>query len=383
MSRNGVRGQELSGYAALSFGVALAVYSKIINEHVWPTGASVILMAIGIGSLFGGMQMLRSLPSDRVQPSFALRALAAVAPLAVAVAMMFTLAPTLESRIEQLALRDRDIEDVTIALPRGDESPNPQRAATLTISRVGGLDLFAAVLWQIGTFDDDNARAIAEAGAQNAGAGAPETLPDTALPVGTGIPHRSFHVTANSVDIFVTVFACGPRIYSVILGGGGAPELSRRILASVRCHAGAETGRTVPAIVELPDGWKLSSSEPGQLAYVLGDEMLGVTVMDIVADDALQGMMESTVRHLGAGARLGERRDVNTQSGRRPVWSGTITEGGVTVPLQLSAWSCPGRRVMLAVQHVGGRDDASTVDLIGRVRCAPAEASRPAGSGAR
>jgi hypothetical protein len=361
--------QELSAHAALSFGAGLVAYGSAIDKRIWPSGASTILIAIGVGAVITGFQLLRALPQERIRPPYWLRALVILAPLVAGTAVILALAPTLRSTIDRIALRDRDLEGLTIAVPEGNEIPNPQRSATLTIMEIAGLELAAGLIWQIGTFDDDTARDMVGAGARNAQASAPVPLPSTTLIVGADIPHRLFRVVSESAEIFITIFPCGRRVFGVFTGGEGALQLLRRMTASVRCSADPRAVPRVPAIVDLPDDWKPADAEPGQLAYTRDSETLVVVVADVIADGALQGAMESSVRRIGANARLDARRDVVTPSGTRPVWTGAVTIDDTTVPLHLSALTCPDQRVTLIIEHFGGSDETTT-ELVGRVRCA-------------
>jgi hypothetical protein len=349
----------------------------MINKHVWPAGASTMLTAVGGIAAITGVQLLRSLPPERMRPRYWLRALASLGPLAVGAAVMLALAPTLQSAIERVALHDRELEAVTISLPTGNEAPNPQHAADLTISGFDGLELVVGATWQIGTFDDDNARAIAEAGARNAQASAPIPLPGTALIVGRDIPHRSFRVPADSADMFVTIFPCGPRIFAVFVGGDGALALLRRIVASVRCRADAGAVPAVPAIVDLPDDWKSENAEPGQLTYVRDGEGLVVAAIDVMPDNALHGAMEAAMQHIGASARLDGRREIVTPSGARSIWIGSVKIDDVTVPLHLSALTCADQRVTLVIEHVGGTDEVASTELFGHVRCVDTRSAGP------
>jgi hypothetical protein len=362
--------QELSAHAALSFGAGLVAYGSAIDKHVWPSGAPTVLIAIGVGAAITGLQLLRVLPNERMRPPHWLRALAILTPLAVGAIGIFALAPTLHSTIERVALHDRELEGLTIALPAGNEMPNPQQAARLVISEIDGLGLAAGATWQIGTFDEDIARAMAEGGARKAQARAPEPLPAPTLIVGGGVPHRSFRIAAESADMFITVFPCGPRVFAVFAGGDGALALLRRMMASARCHADARAVPSVPAIVDLPDEWRPADTEPGQLRYARDSERLVVLAVDVISSDMFQGVMEATVRHLGANTRLDAHRDVATPSGTRPVWIGAITRDGTTVPLHVSALTCPAQRVTLIIEHVGGTDETNSIELFGRVRCA-------------
>lgn len=79
---------------------------------------------------------------------------------------------------------------------------------------------------------------------------------------------------------------------------------------------------------------------------------------------------------------LGPRHDVPTPGRNRPVWTGTITANSATVSFQLSAWSCPGRRVMLTAQHIGGSDETRGTELFEHVRCLPPEEPAAVGSAA-
>jgi hypothetical protein len=370
VSRVGAWGQELGAYAALPFGVTLAAYSNLIDRQVWPAGTHTILLALGAGSIVSALQIRRLLPGDRVRPPRALRVLAAVAPLAIGATAILAWGPTVATKLADVALHDRQLAGVTIALPEGDEPGGPLRSSDTTISRVAGLDLSASAFWQIGTFNDQAAQRIAEAGARNAEAGAPEPLPDAALPVGNGIRHRSFRIAKGDIQMFLTVFACAPRIFGVMTAGAGARVLSQRTLTSVRCRSEGERPRSFAAVVGLPADWTRVPSDPGEVAYSKGDEEFGVSAIDLVTDDQLQRMMEAAAQQLGGAAQLGVRRDVATPAGTRAVWSGTLSSGSATVPLMLSAWRCTDERLTLIARHIGGRDDASSLELLGYVRCA-------------
>jgi hypothetical protein len=370
VSRIGTWGPELGAYAALPFGLALAGYGSIIDQQAWPTGTRTILLALGVGSIIFGLQILRGLPGVRVRPPYAFRAVAVIAPLVIGAAAILAWAPSVAAKLSYLALRDRELPGITIALPDGDEPSGPPRDLPVTISKVAGLDLGASARWQIGTFSDGLAEAIAAGGAKNAGASAPELIADTALPVGDGVPHRSFRVAKKGIEMFITVFACAPRMFGVITAGTGARELSHRILATVRCHPEAEDSLPVPAIVELPADWTRASAGPHELAYNRGDETFGVFAIDLVADGLLEGTMQAAARRLGTEARLGARRDVATSTGTRAVWSGTVIARGAPVSFVLSAWRCPDQPVTLVAHHFPDRDDSSGLELLGHVRCA-------------
>jgi len=68
------------------------------------------------------------------------------------------------------------------------------------------------------------------------GAPRPVALPDGALTVGRGLAQHSFRFEASGSPMMLTVFACGPQVYDVMVGGPGGPGLAPRLLASVRCR---------------------------------------------------------------------------------------------------------------------------------------------------
>jgi hypothetical protein len=113
-----------------------------------------------------------------------------------------------------------------------------------------------------------------------------------------------------------------------------------------------------------------------------GNETIVVTAIDIVADDAMQGMMESAARQMGPEARLGDRHEITGPDGSHSIWGGTITHDGVSIPFQLATWSCPERDTALLVAHAGGPDEQTGIALFGHVRCARRGESASPGSAA-
>ena len=367
------RTRELGAYAGIALGVALAAYSGLAESRGWQGETPHLMSSLGICAAVVGVFMLRALPFDRVRPTLAMRGLAILAALAVGGAALALLEPRLD-RLDRLVLHDRTLGSVTLALPTGDEAPNPQGAARVMITNVGGSDVGVGVLWQVGSFDDANAGAIADASAAPNG-GKAEPIPDGILPVGGGTAYRSFEVRGDAGAMWITVFSCGSRLYSVIVAGSRTYELARRVLASVRCQASAaDRTAEVPAVVDLPARWMRSATAPAGLSYVSGSEQLTIHSMDIIADDQLQGTMEVAARKMGNGARLGPRRDIVTADGPRAVWTGTFNEQSATVAFQVAVWRCPERDSALMLVHLGGDDERAALALFEHVRCARRDA---------
>jgi hypothetical protein len=236
--------RELRAYAGITFGLALLAYGPLAKAQGWQGQSTWMLPVLGVATVISAFHILRSLPVDRVRPPLRPRVLALLVPVAVVAVAVYVLRPELEA----VALRDRELAGVTIGLPDGDEAPNPQHAAAVMVTGAGGFDVGVGVIWQLGTFDDTNARAIADSGAAKVG-GRATPLADPTLVVGGGMPHRSFHIDAEGGQMSITVFACGPRLFGVIVAGDDTVGLARRVLASVRCHPPAdEANDHVPAI---------------------------------------------------------------------------------------------------------------------------------------
>lgn len=225
------RGRELGAYAVITFGMVLAVYGTAAKSDGWRSKSVWFLPVLGVALTITALRVLRSLPADRVKPPIGLRILAILVSVTVGAVALYLLSPGLKG----LALHDRELPGLTIGLPEGDEEPDPQNAAKVLITLGSRQDVFVGALWQVNTFDDANARGIADSAAANVGARA-EPWSDAELVVGDGVPHRSFRIDAQGVDMSITVFGCGARIFAVLVGGNGMPVLARRVLATVRCH---------------------------------------------------------------------------------------------------------------------------------------------------
>jgi hypothetical protein len=157
---------------------------------------------------------------------------------AIAVVMFVrAVAPTVSEAAADVALHDRTIHDLTIALPRGNEKSETGETSNLRIHQAGGLDLSVGILWTTGELDEGGAQEFVDGIAGKLGAPPPVALPDGTLTVGSGLPQRSFRIEASGAPILFTVFACGAQVYAVNLAGLGASGLAPRILASVRCRA--------------------------------------------------------------------------------------------------------------------------------------------------
>jgi len=343
-------------------------YGAVLEEGRSRWGVPLILISLGVGAVVSGVQILRSLPPDRVGPPYWLRIVAAIPPLLVGAAAVYAFGPSLQ----RVTLRDRTLAGVTIALPHGDEVPNPQQAASLVIQGIDGFDVGVAVVWQRGTWNDADVQAIADAGAAQAGA-KPERLADSEVVLPEGVTHRSYRAVTSDTTIWLTLFACGPRIFNVFSGGQDALVLHRRILASLRCQPDpSDATASVPAIIDLPTGWKLATSDSQQRTYENDDQRLVVSAMDVISDGSLQSTMEVAARKIGTGAQLGPRHDAPGPDGQRAVWSGFVPAGESTIPFQLATWRCPNQAVSLVVFQIGGLEERSAIDLLGRIRCARA-----------
>ena len=270
--------------------------------------------------------------------------------------------------IDRVALHDREVADVTIALPEGDEVPSP-RAARVMIERIGGFDVAVGVLSQFGVLADDSARAISESAAAQVNV-RPQPVPNDDFAVGAGIPHRSFRIEASAGTLWMTMFMCGARIYAVSAGGHGALGLQRRMMGSVRCRASASAG-TVPMLVDLPADWHREESTPQRVRYVKGLDMIAVTEMDIIADDLLQKVAERATRNMGVDVQLGVRQMVPAPDGARTVWNGVVAANGDSIPFTIAIWPCHQHAVALIASIVAKLDEPSRMDLLGHVRCAP------------
>jgi len=359
----GDRGRDLGAYAAITVGLTVAGCAQAWGGH---RQGSWILPSIGVGLAVAAFSMLRTLPAARVKPSRALRVVTVVVTLVATVMGMVLVTP----KAEDMALHDRELAGVTIGLPDGEEAPNPGHAAMVSIDHAGGFNTAVAVIWQFGTFDDAFARGIADAAAARMGAKA-EPLSDAALVVGSDGLHRSFGIATEAGEMSITVFACGTRIFGVMVGGDGMTGVARRMLATVRCRPPADDGDDrVPAIVEMPAGWQRAASEPRQLRYESGLEQMVVTSMEIVADAQVQSAVEAMARRMGFDARLGARHAVAASEGTHAVWGGTMTDAGVTVAFQIGTWPCPERRIALVAIHLGGDDENKGLALFEHVRCA-------------
>jgi len=211
--------------------MVLAVYGTAAKSDGWRSKSVWFLPVLGVALTITALRVLRSLPADRVKPPIGLRILAILVSVTVGAVALYLLSPGLKG----LALHDRELPGLTIGLPEGDEEPDPQNAAKVLITLGSRQDVFVGALWQVNTFDDANARGIADSAAANVGARA-EPWSDAELVVGDGVPHRSFRIDAQGVDMSITVFGCGARIFAVLVGGNGMPVLARRVLATVRCH---------------------------------------------------------------------------------------------------------------------------------------------------
>ena len=367
----------------IGFGGTLLAYGTVFKTQPWLHGMGSLLSVLGVALALSAIRGLRTLPADRVKPSTGLRVLAAGVPTVVAALGLYALAEAPAGGVESLALHDREASGVTIALPEGNDQPNPDHAPKLIVELGGRPERVVGVVWQLGTFSDDTAKAVAAGAAAKAGAPTPERLSDDTFRVGARLEHRSFRVVQHELITSITVFACGPRVFSVITAGDRALDLARRVLATVRCDPAAAPIPAIPAIVDLPSEWQPTASAAGELDYVKGNEMLAVTTIDVVAHDAMQGMMEATARQMGPEARLGARHEVTGPDGSHAIWGGTITRDGVSVPFQLATWPCLDRGFSLLVMHAGGPDEQTGMALFGHVHCVPRTASALAGSAAR
>lgn len=367
----------------IGFGGTLLAYGTVFKTQAWLHSMGSLLSVGGVALALTAIRGLRTLPADRVKPSIGLRVLAAGAPAVVAALGLYALNAAPAAAVGSLALHDRRAGGVTIALPEGNDQPNPDHASKLIVELGGQPERGVGVAWQRGTFNDDNAKAMAASGAARAGAPVPERLPDAAFRVGDGIEHRSFQIVQHDLITSITVFPCGPRLFTVFTAGDGALDLARRVLATVRCDPAADPVPAIPAIVDLPSEWQPTASAPGELDYVKDNETIVVTLVDIVANESMQGMMESTARQMGPEARLGTRHEVTGPDGSHSIWGGTITHDGVSIPFQLSTWPCLDRGYSLVVMHAGGQDEQSGMALFGHVRCVRRDEPVPAGSAAR
>jgi hypothetical protein len=379
----GDRRRELAAYAVIGFGGTLLAYGTVFKTQHWLHSMGSLLSVLGVSLALTAIRGLRTLPADRVKPSTGLRVLAAGTPAVVAALGLYALNEPPAAAVGSLALHDRQAGGVTIALPEGNDQPNPDHASKLIVELGGQPERGVGVVWQRGTFNDDSAKAMAASGAAKAGAPPPERLPDAAFRVGEGIEHRSFQVVQHDLITSITVFACGPRLFTVFTAGDGALDLARRVLATVRCDPAADPVPAIPAIVDLPSEWQPTASAPSELDYVKDNETIVVTLIDIVANDEMQGAIESAARQMGPEARLGARHEVTGPDGSHSIWGGTITHDGVSVPFQLATWPCVDRGFSLVVIHAGGPDEQTGMALFGHVHCAPRGASAPAGSAAR
>lgn len=227
--------QELRIYAAVSVVLGLIWLSETTVHQVWPH-LELPLMAAICGICLFQIRPLRALPKGRAKPPHVLSAAALILPAIAVVMFVRAVAPTVSEAVADVALHDRTIDDLTIALPRGDEKSESGAMSNLRIHRAGGLDLSVGLLWTTGEFDEGAAQEFVDRIAGKLGAPRPVALPDT-LTVGGGLPQRSFRFEASGSPMMVTMFPCGAQVYAVMVGGPGAPGLAPRLLASVRCRA--------------------------------------------------------------------------------------------------------------------------------------------------
>jgi len=233
MLSTGITGQELRLYAGMSISVGLMWLSETTAKEVWPQ-VELLLLFGAIGLLAFLIRGLRALPKDRARPPIALSVAAAVVPAVAVVMFVRLVAPTVAQAVDNLALHDRTIGDLTIALPSGNETTETGETSTLRIHQAGGLDLSVSLLWSPGELAPEGAQHLADGIAGQLNAPRPIALPDDAMKVGIGVPQRSFRIDA-ATPVLLTVFACGDHVFAVLVTGPGAPGVAPRILASVHC----------------------------------------------------------------------------------------------------------------------------------------------------
>jgi hypothetical protein len=238
MRLDGTMKQELRIYAVASVILGLIWLSETTVHEVWPQVSPLLLVGI-IGLCLFIIRPLRALPKGRARPPHLLSAAALILPAVVIVMFVRLVAPSVAVAVADVALYDREIGDLTIGLPRGNEQSQTGEMSNLRIHQAGGLDLSVGLLWTTGELVDGGAQKLADGIAGRLNATRPVALPDNAFTVGGGLPQHSFRFEASGVPMLITVFPCDAQVYAVMVGGPGAPGFMPRLLASVRCHGQA------------------------------------------------------------------------------------------------------------------------------------------------
>ncbi len=352
----------VAGAGALgATGAGLLLYRVFVLGMGWNGPGSTAMMVLGVALIAGASAGMRSAEAKSVP--WWLRVAVAVPGLAIGAAIGFAIAPT----IGHLALHDREAGGVTIALPHGDtETSEGDPVGKIQIMGPGGFQSLIGVAWQGGSLDADTAKPAIAALAQALGGNA-SLIEHDDFDVG-GLPHWTATMSKNGDVGYLTVFACGANAYEVFTIGDGGEALSRRILATVRCHAKAgEAPAALPIAFDAPAGWQPQDTGAGQLGWASKDEAVLVRPVAPGNDDDVEKVMSAMGPAIGGAITLGDRR----REGDRTAWSGTMTVGKQSFAALVEAWTCPERslRLLAFYLHAPGTDEHPGVELLTRVHC--------------
>jgi hypothetical protein len=220
---------ELAAGSAIGVGAGALIYRYLVLGPDWQGPGALVVPAFAISMIVAGVRGVQAMASGARPPVWQ-RVLAALPGLALGFALAYVFLPP----AARVALHDRTIGALTLALPDGDVRETP---AMLAIDHVGGVDSSVGVVSRVAAYEPATVDAMIRGASQGLGGGIDPSGDD--LPVGDGLPHRGAILRNGDVRGRITVFACGDRVFGVLAIGDGAEALERRMLASVRCAAAA------------------------------------------------------------------------------------------------------------------------------------------------